>query len=58
MTTFLMCSRENLEKNLSGKVYIVTGTTSGIGLEIVKQLASQSAEIVCACRNTEASKKN
>lgn len=57
MTTFLMCSRENLKKNLSGKVYIVTGTTSGIGLEIVKQLASQSAEIVCACRNTEASKK-
>ena len=53
MTTFLMCSEKNLNQNLSDKVYIITGTTSGIGLETVKQLARQSATIVCGCRNSK-----
>tara|TARA_B100000524_G_scaffold329172_1_gene214267 strand:- start:354 stop:1301 length:948 start_codon:yes stop_codon:yes gene_type:complete len=57
MPKFLMCSEQNLEKDLSGNVYIVTGTTSGIGLETVKQLAKQSATIVCASRNVELSNK-
>ena len=57
MAKFLMCSEQNLEKDLSDCVYIVTGTTSGIGLEIVKQLAKQSATIVCASRNVELANK-
>ena len=39
MSRTIMCSKDNLEKNLSDKIYIVTGTTSGIGLETVTQLS-------------------
>lgn len=53
----LMCSATMLAKNLEGKTYIVTGTTSGIGLEIAKQLAKQKAAIVMGCRNIEAATK-
>ena len=51
MSQILMCPKENLEKDLSNKTYIVTGTTSGIGLELVTQLARQSATVICASRN-------
>ena len=53
MSKILMCPKENLDKNLSNKTYIVTGTTSGIGLELITQLARQSATIICASRNLE-----
>ena len=52
MAKELVCSKETLQKDLSGKIYIVTGTTSGIGLAVVKQLAKQSATVICASRNT------
>ena len=57
MAKELFCSEETLQKNLSGKIYIVTGTTSGIGLATVKQLARQSATIICASRNVELARK-
>ena len=57
MSKVLICSEKNLKENLEGNVYIVTGTTSGIGLATVKQLAKQSATIVCASRNIELSSK-
>ncbi len=57
MSKILLCPKENLEADLSTKTYIVTGTTSGIGLEVVTQLARQSATIVCASRNLDALKK-
>ena len=53
MTRELLCSEETLQKDLSGKIYIVTGTTSGIGLATVKQLAKQSATVICASRNVQ-----
>tara|TARA_Y100000768_G_C23884225_1_gene636777 strand:+ start:107 stop:1039 length:933 start_codon:yes stop_codon:yes gene_type:complete len=53
MSQILICPKENLEKDLSNKTYIVTGTTSGIGLELVTQLARQSATVICASRNLE-----
>ncbi len=57
MANELICSKETLQKDLSGKIYIVTGTTSGIGLATVKQLARQSATVICASRNVELAKK-
>ncbi|CAN6463457.1 unnamed protein product [Victoria cruziana] len=36
---------------------IVTGSTSGIGLEIAKQLAESGAHVVMACRRTQAGKE-
>ena len=57
MANELICSKETLKKDLSGKIYIVTGTTSGIGLATVKQLARQSATIICASRNVELARK-
>ncbi len=57
MANELICSKETLQKDLSGKIYIVTGTTSGIGLATVKQLARQSATVICASRNVELARK-
>jgi NAD(P)-dependent dehydrogenase (short-subunit alcohol dehydrogenase family) len=47
----IFCSDEILSKDLSKLTFIVTGSTSGIGLEVVKQIARQSANIVMACKN-------
>jgi NAD(P)-dependent dehydrogenase (short-subunit alcohol dehydrogenase family) len=46
----LMCSKSLLETDLSGRTYIVTGGNSGIGLVTVRQLASQGARVILACR--------
>lgn len=39
--------------NLDGKVAIVTGANSGIGLEIAKELALKNAQVILACRTIE-----
>ena len=46
----LMCSPALLERDLAGKVYVVTGSNSGIGLVTVEQLAKQGAHVVLAAR--------
>lgn len=43
-----------LAKNLTGKVYIVTGANSGVGLETTRQLVKQRAHVVMACRRVDA----
>eukprot|EP00542_Grammatophora_oceanica_P010916 CAMPEP_0194046308 /NCGR_PEP_ID=MMETSP0009_2-20130614/20494_1 /TAXON_ID=210454 /ORGANISM="Grammatophora oceanica, Strain CCMP 410" /LENGTH=322 /DNA_ID=CAMNT_0038691539 /DNA_START=250 /DNA_END=1218 /DNA_ORIENTATION=+ len=46
----LRCSEEDLSKDLTGKIYIVTGANSGVGLETTRQLISQKAHVIMACR--------
>ncbi len=36
---------------MSGKVCVVSGSTSGVGLEAVRRLARGGAHIVMVCRN-------
>ncbi len=44
--------------DLSGKVAIVTGGNTGIGLETTKALASAGAKVIVPARDTEKAKKN
>lgn len=44
--------------NLSGKVAIVTGGNTGIGLETTKTLAAAGATVIVAARDIEKAKKN
>ena len=46
----LLCPPALLQADLSGRVYVVTGGNSGIGLVTVRQLAKQGATVVLACR--------
>ncbi len=42
--------------SMAGKVCVVSGSTSGVGLETVKRLARGNAHIVLVCRNQEKAK--
>lgn len=53
----IWCDEEVLAKDVSGKVYIVTGANSGVGLETTKQLIKQGGHVVMACRRPEAAEE-
>lgn len=45
------CSQDDLNKDLSEKLIVVTGASTGIGLETCKQLYKQGAQLIMASRN-------
>eukprot|EP00928_Gymnodinium_smaydae_P027406 TRINITY_DN21207_c0_g1_i1.p1 TRINITY_DN21207_c0_g1~~TRINITY_DN21207_c0_g1_i1.p1 ORF type:complete len:343 (+),score=41.42 TRINITY_DN21207_c0_g1_i1:41-1069(+) len=45
------CSRENLAKDLSGRIAVVTGASSGIGRCVAAQLVKQSCKVFLAARD-------
>jgi len=49
-----MCDPELFEKNLQGRVYLVTGANSGAGLATMTQLVRQGAHVVAGCRRVSA----
>ena len=43
--------------DLTGKVVVITGANSGLGLESTKAIAAKGATVVMACRNTSKAEK-
>ena len=54
MPKTLKCDSKLLRKDLSGRVYVVTGANSGTGLATSRQLVRQGAHVVGACRRVSA----
>lgn len=48
-----VCGRPYRKVDLSGKVFIVTGSNTGIGYETTIALADMGATVILACRSIE-----
>lgn len=49
----IWCDAATLSKDISGKIYIVTGANSGVGLETTRQLVKQGGHVIMACRRVD-----
>lgn len=49
--------QKHSDETMQGKLCVVSGSTSGVGYEAVKQLARGGANIVMVCRNKEKAQK-
>jgi retinol dehydrogenase-13 len=56
-SNLIRADEKTLSKNLSGKVYIVTGANSGVGLETTRQLIKQGGHVIMACRRPDAAEE-
>ena len=54
MYATLKCDPKLFDKDLSGRLYVVTGANSGSGLATAEQLVRQGAQVVAACRRVTA----
>lgn len=54
MYKILRCNPKLFEKDLSERIYVVTGANSGIGLTTTEQLVRQGAHVIAACRRVTA----
>ena len=57
MYKIIRCDPKLFEKDLSGRIYIVTGANSGAGLATTEQLVQQGAHVIAACRRVTAGKE-
>ena len=57
MYKILRCDPKLFDKDLSGRIYIVTGANSGSGLGTTEQLVRQGAHVIAACRRVTAGKE-
>jgi NAD(P)-dependent dehydrogenase (short-subunit alcohol dehydrogenase family) len=48
-----MMTQKSTEARIDGKICVISGTTSGIGLEAAKKLSQGGAHLVMICRNEE-----
>lgn len=55
-TALQIVADEGMEGKLKGKVVVITGTSSGIGIETVRALAVTGATIYCTARNVTKAK--
>ena len=53
----LRCDEATLSKELNGRIYVVIGADSGVGLETTKQLVRQGGHVVMACRRVDAAEQ-
>lgn len=53
MKKFYVSGMKYTTENLAGKVYIITGSNTGLGFETAKHIVSMGGTVILACRSVE-----